>query len=188
MDLAWQALNIVRGSFPDAVINTLQGTTSSPEGVTSPRRIDQLVATFHTENGTATIQGAAEGMGSNFGKIQFQEGIIVGAPRPLNWDPKTGPAITALQADAMIKGLGVNTPYTALSLSSDDTPSLGPLNKGAGWNHYLFTLLDGTAWVSFKGKNQTSVRIHESHSSHTESHTESHSSGVFSSSEEARLS
>jgi hypothetical protein len=178
MDLAQAALNLVQASYPGAMINTLQGTTSNPEGATSPRNLDQMLATFRTATGTATIQGAAAGMGSSFGPIQFKEGIIVGAPSPLNW-PSTGPAITAPQADAMIKSLGVDTPYTMLTLTSDDKPSLGPLNKGAGWNHYLFTLLDGTAWVSFKGKNETAVKIYESDSFSEVTQTEGHSSEQF---------
>jgi hypothetical protein len=188
MELAQEAISIVRTSYPGAMLNTLQGSTSHPGGVTSPRNLDKMLATFHTQTGTATIQGAAEGMGSKFGPIQFKAGIIVGAPSPLNW-PSTGPAITAPQADLMIKCLGVNTPYTRLTLTSDDTPSLGPLNKGAGWNHYLFTLLDGTAWVSFKSKNQTSVQIHEAQSSQSEIHIEGGSSQEhFQFSEESRSS
>jgi len=184
MDLAQEALSLIRASYPSAALTKLQGSTSNAEGVTSPKCLEQMLATFRTDNGTGTIQ---KGTGSSFGPIQFKKGSIVGAPSPLIW-PSTGPAITALQADAMIKNLCVNTPYTTLTLTSDDTPSLGPLNKGAGWNHYLFTLLDGTAWVSFKGKNKTSVHVHESQSSHTEIQTESHSSEQFQFSEETQSS
>jgi len=185
MDLAQEALSLIQASYPGAMLTELRGSTSNAKGVTSPKYLEQMLATFRTETGTGTIQGAAKGVGSSFGPIQFKKGTIVGAPSPLNW-PSTGPAITALQADSMIKNLCVNTPYTTLTLGSDDTPSLGPLNRGAGWNHYLFTLLDGKAWVSFKGKNQTSVHVDESESSHMETQTESHSSEQFQFSEETQ--
>ena len=60
MALAEEALTIVRASYPDAVPNTLQGSTSNPKGATSPDHLEQMLATFRTANGTATIQGAAE--------------------------------------------------------------------------------------------------------------------------------
>lgn len=166
MDFAQQALRQIQSTIPDAILDKLEASTSNADGVTSPNELEQMRATYTTTGqGRGSITGTIEGVNIAWQPILPDENPhpILGAPKPIIWSPQSGSAITADDADAILKNqAGISTPYTSLSLTSEDNPSVFPEN--VGWNAWTFTLTDGTAQISFKGKNQVKVSTNESSS------------------------
>jgi hypothetical protein len=166
MDFAQQALREIQRTIPNAILDKLEASTSNADGVTSPNELEQMRATYTTTGqGKGSITGTIEGINAVWQPILPDENPhpILGAPNPIIWSPQSGSAITADDADAILKDeAGISTPYTSLSLTSEDNPSVFPEN--VGWNAWTFTLTDGTAKISFKGKHQLKVETTESSS------------------------
>lgn len=166
MEFAQQALREIQLTIPNASLYNLEASTSNSDGVTSPNELEQMHATYtSTGHGKGSITGTIEGINPVWQPILPDENPrpLPGAVKPIIWSPKSGSAITADDAETILKDqAGINTPYTSLSLTSEDNPSVFPEN--VGWNAWTFTLTDGTAKISFKGKNEVKVSVNESSS------------------------
>ncbi|KAH0536618.1 hypothetical protein FGG08_006529 [Glutinoglossum americanum] len=139
------AINRIKEQYPDAQLNSVEGTPASPGGVTSPNEITNLLVICQADNGTATIESTGW---DEWGPVQYDAQPLLGnnnIPWPIEMD--------AIRADQILKEGGFKGPYLSMSLR-------WPLSPDKEEPYYIFTMVDGP--VVFVGVNSGKVIVDES--------------------------